>query len=106
MLLLLPSHDATPLVGFPQQVDQTLSREGPQQEEQDGVAGHIEGPPPLLLKDTTLSSSLGEWLDQPSTSTQHLSLARPLALSLSLSAVHRLPVRNYWYEEKSVFPQD
>lgn len=45
-------------MGFPQQVDQTLSHEGPQQEEQDGLAGHVEGPPPLLLKDNVVVDHL------------------------------------------------
>lgn len=48
---LLSWHDAIPLVGFPQQVDQTLSHEGPEQKEQDCLAGDGKGPPPLLLKD-------------------------------------------------------
>lgn len=42
---------ATSLVGFPQQVDQTLSNKRPQQEQQDGLTRHIKRPPPLLLRE-------------------------------------------------------
>lgn len=40
---------AAPPLGPPQQVDQPLSHEGPQQEEEHGLPRHVKQPPPLLL---------------------------------------------------------